>query len=62
MTKAREKQVIEKLEYMTNAELMNFNRAFRKEKEFIDADDIEFIQQQIDLREMTLRADAGLDD
>lgn len=62
MTEAREKQVVEKIEDMTNAELMNFTRAFRKEKEFIESDDIEFIQQQLDIREKILRDEAGLDD
>ena len=62
MIQAREKQVVEKIEDMTNAELMNFNRKFREEKKFIDPDDIEFIQQQLDIREQILRDEAGIDD
>lgn len=60
MTEKVKKKIVKMIKEMSNGELLKFNMKFRKEKEFMSEEQIEFIQEIIDEHEKFLRKKARI--
>jgi hypothetical protein len=55
MTKKQIKKLMSTIEEMTNFGLLEFRRKFYKEKQYINKEDCELIEAELDRRELELK-------